>query len=57
MELPSKEIVKAMGDGAVGKIKGSVWNMLHLRYPLDIQGNRSIKNTVLPSEHHAGWFP
>lgn len=33
------ETETAVGEGAVGKIKGSIWNMLNLRYLVDIQGD------------------
>ena len=32
MELSSTETEKAVGEGAVGKSKASVWNMLNLTY-------------------------
>ena len=39
MKLPSMETEKTGGKGEVGKNKGSVWNMINLRYLLDLQGD------------------
>ena len=36
MKLPSMETEKTVGKREVSKSKGSVWNMINLRYLLDL---------------------